>query len=408
MPEYIYKASDRSGKVIEGSIAAGHQSEVVSKLRGMGYIPIRISAATGSRNLSRSLSLNLSIPNPFARVSGKDLLPFTQELTTLVKAGLPLDRSLSIIVETTESEQLKSVTQELLKDVRGGKAFSEALAPHPHIFSRLYINMIKAGEAGGVLDVVLERLSEFLERSQELKGTVVNALIYPAVLISVMGVIVSVLLLWVVPKFVAIFDTMGQDLPLPTQMLLSFSMTIQHYWWLILGLAVGGCFWFHNYTGSENGRRSWDAFKLRIAVVKELIIKVEVARFSRTLGTLITSGVPLLQALMIVKEIIGNTVMADSITSVHKAVKEGKSVSAPLKSSTVFPPLATHMIRVGEETGRMEEMLMRVADTYDKDVRNSIKRFIALLEPFLILFMALIVLCIVLPIIYAIFSINEI
>lgn len=408
MPKFIYKASDRTGKIIEGSIDAGDEPAVISKIRGMGYIPIRIGPASGGKALSRSLKLKFAIPTQFSRVSAKDLLSFTQELSTLIKAGLPLDRALSIITEITDSELLKSITQELLKDVRGGKSFSEALAQHPRVYSKLYVNMIKAGEAGGVMDLVLERLVDFLERTQELKSTVVNAMIYPIVLISVMGIVISVMLIFVVPKFVNIFNMMGQEVPLPTQILLSFSMMIKNYWWLILGVSLGCYFWFQSYTKTEKGKLSWDTAKLKLVAIKNLILKIEVARFSRTLGTLINSGVPLLQALAIVKEIIGNVVIANSIITIQKAVKEGKGVSLPMRSIGIFPSLAMHMIRVGEETGRMEEMLIRVADTYDREVQNTVKRFISFLEPALILLMSLLVGFIVLSIIWAIFSINDV
>lgn len=410
MPEFIYKASDRTGKIIEGSIEAPDDAAVIGKLRSMGFIPIRIESASSGKGLSRSLSFNLKfvIPSPFSKVSSKDLLSFTQELSTLIKSSLPLDRSLSVIAEITDNEHLKAITHELLKNVRGGKAFSEALAQHPRVFNKLYVNMIKAGEAGGVLDVVLERLLDFLERSQELKGTVMNAMIYPAVLTGVMGIVVAIMLIVVLPRFVGIFDTMHQQIPLPTQMLLTFSTVVRKFWWLILGAGLAFYAWFQNFTSTEKGKRAWDGLKLKLVFVRSLILKIEVARFTRTLGTLITSGVPLLQSLAIVKEIIGNVVIANSIATIQKAVKEGKGVSLPMRSSGLFPSLAMHMIRVGEETGKMEEMLIRVADTYDRDVQSSVKRFISLLEPMLILVMALFVGFIVLSIVLAIVSINDV
>jgi type II secretion system protein F len=410
MPEFIYKASDPTGKVIEGSIDAGDEASVVTKLRTMGYTPIRIGTATGGNVLSSAfkISVPLSFPISISRVSSKDLLSFTQELSTLIKAGLPLDSCLSIIVEITDNEHLRTISQELVKDVRGGKSFSEALSRHPRVFNRLYVNMIKAGEAGGVVDVVLERLVDFLERSQELKSTVINAMMYPAVLICVMTLVISIMLVFVVPKFVTIFDMMGQEIPLPTQILLSSSIILKKYWWLIIGIACACYFWFRNYTNSEKGRENWDRLQLKVTVIKNLIIKIEVARFTRTLGTLLSSGVPILQALIIVREVIENVIISNSITGVQKAVKEGRGISTPMKNSGIFPSLALHMIRVGEETGRMEEMLIRVADTYDLEVKNLVKRFIAVLEPLLILIMSLIVGFIVLSIIWAIFSINDV
>ncbi len=408
MPEFIYKASDRSGKVIEGSLSADDQGEVVSKLRGMGYIPIRIDTATGGKKLSRSISLSVDVPNPFKRVSGKDLLAFTQQLSTLIKAGLPLDRSLSIVVETTDNEELKSIAQAVLKDVRGGKSLSEALAQHPRTFNKLYVNMIKAGEAGGVMDVVLERLVEFFERSEELKSTVVGAMIYPLIIICVMGAAVAFMMIWLVPKFQGIFEGMGKDLPGSTQLLLTLSTMVQSYWWLILGIAILLYVWFRKYTSTENGRLKWDTFKLRLVILKDLITKIEVARFSRTLGTLMTSGVPLLQALTIVKEVVGNVIISQSINSVHRAVKEGKGVYLPLKNTGVFPSLAIHMIRVGEESGMMEDMLLRVAETYDTEVKNAIQQALSILQPALIIVMALMVLSIIIPILMAIISLNDI
>lgn len=408
MAEYIYKASDRTGKVVEGSLNSEDETAVIKKLRGMGYIPIQISPASGTHALSRSLNLSLALSSPFSKVPEKNLLSFTQELSTLIKAGLPLDRSLMIAIEVTDHEYLKETAQVLLKDVRSGKSFSEALAKHPRVFSRLYVNMIKAGEAGGVLDIVLERLADFLERSQELKSIIVNAIIYPALLIVVMGSAVIFLLTFVVPRFVGVFESTGQELPLATQLLLTFSNGIKAYWWLIAAAGFGLYAWFRTYTKSEQGRFSWDSFKLKLGPLRDLILKIEVARMSRTLGTLINSGVPLLQALGIVREIIGNVVVANSISTIQKAVKEGKGVSAPMKNTGIFPSLATHMIRVGEETGRMEEMLLRVADTYDKEVQNSVKRFISVLEPILICGMAVVVICIIVPILLAIVSINDI
>ncbi len=413
MPEYIYKATDRTGKVMEGSFDAPDEATVVSRLRGMGCIPIRIDQAARSakpkdRKLRFTVDFKTRISSAFNKVSDTELLAFTQELSTLIKASLPLDRSLSVVTEITESEQLKGITEEVLRNVRGGKAFSEALSKHPKTFNRLFINMIKAGEVGGILDVVLERLVDFLERSQELKRTVVNAMIYPLVLIVVMGIVMSVLLIFVVPRFVGIFEMMHQELPMPTQVLLGFSMTIKRFWWLILAVGIGLYVWFQKFTAAEKGKLMWDTFLLKLPLLKSLILKIEVARLSRTLGTLITSGVPLLQSLGIVREIIGNQVIANTINTIQKAVKEGKGVSLPMRSLNVFPSLAVHMIRVGEETGRMEEMLIRVADTYDQDVSVTVKRLLGLLEPLLILVMALVVGFIVISIVLALFSINDI
>jgi len=406
MPEYIYKAADSLGKVVEGIMSAPEEATLVSKLHTMGYMPIKISPSSTGQKLS--LSMKFSVPLPFSTVSGANLLAFTQELSTLIKAGLPLDRTLSILVEITENEKLKNVVQEVLKDVRGGRSFSDALALHPRVFDRLYVNMVKAGEAGGVLDIVLERLVDFQQRAQQLKSTVLNAMIYPIILVSVMAIVIIVMLMFVIPRFTMIFETMGKTIPLPTQILLSSSEFIQGFWWLILAVVIIISVLFQRYRNTEKGRLNWDSFKLKLPLLRDLILKIEVARFSRTLGTLINSGVPLLGALTIVKEVIKNVVVTNSISDISKGAKEGKGVSAPMRVVGIFPSLAMHMIRVGEETGKLDEMLIRVADTYDEEVQNTTKRFISALEPVLILVMALLVGFIVMSLIWAILGINDI
>jgi general secretion pathway protein F len=268
--------------------------------------------------------------------------------------------------------------------------------------------MVKAGEAGGVLDLVLARLVDFLERSQQLRSTVLNAMIYPIILVCVMAIVIVVMLLFVIPRFTMIFESMGKALPLPTQILLSFSNAVQSFWWLFLGLGIIVYILFQRWCATERGRLAWDTFKLKLPFIKTLILKIEVARLSRTLGTLINSGVPLLQSLTIVREIINNVIISQSITDISKGAKEGKGVSGPMRAAGVFPSLAMHMIRVGEETGRLDEMLIRVADTYDLDIQNTVKRFISVLEPLLILVMSFLVAFIVLSIIWAILSINDI
>ena len=296
-------------------MSAPEEGALVSKLHSMGYIPIRISPSSAGQKLSLSMRFS-SLALPFNTVSAVDLLALTQELSTLIKAGLPLDRTLSILVDLTENEKLKKIVQEVLKDVRGGRSFSDALAQHPRVFDRLYVNMVKAGEAGGVLDLVLARLLDFLERSQQLKSTVLNAMIYPIILVCVMAVVIVVMLLFVIPRFTMIFESMGKALPLPTQILLSFSTAVQSYWWLFLCLGVLLYIIFQRWCATERGRLAWDTFKLKLPFLKTLILKIEVARLSRTLGTLINSGVPLLQSLTIVKEVINNVVISQSITDI--------------------------------------------------------------------------------------------
>jgi general secretion pathway protein F len=308
----------------------------------------------------------------------------------------------------TQNRELSRILVEVLNGVRGGSSLADALAKYPKVFSRLYVNMVRAGEAGGFLEKILVRLSHFLESSQELKDYVTSAMVYPILLSFVSGGAVIILLTYVIPKFTTIFADMGAALPVSTQLLLTISDGVRDYWWALLLGGTGLYFGARSYLKTEEGRLRWDGFKLRMWIVRTLIQKIEIARFARTFGTLIQSGVPILQSLSIVKEIISNEVIARSMAEIHSGLKEGEGISHPLRRTNLFPPLAIHMITVGEETGTLDEMLLKVADAYDQDVRNTVKRFVSLLEPALILFMALIVGFVVISMLMAIFSVNEI
>ena len=333
---------------------------------------------------------------------------FTQQLSTLLSAGLPLEKSLSIVAELTEKKEFQNVITEILSGIQEGIAFADVLAKHPKVFSKLYVNMVKAGEAGGVLEMILERLVDFLESSQELKDYITSAMLYPMLLTGVCGLTIILLLTFVIPNFSTMFEDVGGSIPASAQLLLGMSEVLKSYWWVMVSVIGGIYFGIKKYLATENGKFKWDEIKLKLIMVKTLVQKIEVSRFSRTLGTLIQSGVPILQSLNIVKETIGNLVIARSLTGIHEGIKEGEGISKPLKNANTFPSLAIHMITVGEETGRLDEMLLKVADTYDQDVRNAIKRLISLLEPCLILFMALIVGSIVVTMLLAIISVNEI
>ena len=387
MPEFSYKATDSMGKIVEGLMEAPEEREVISKLQSLGYIPMKI----GHPSKARSFSLDIDLMAFFKRVSSKDVMNFTQQLSTLISAGLPLDRSLFIVAELTEKKELEKVITDILSGIQEGISLADALAKHPRVFSKLYVNMVRAGEAGGVLEMVLERLVDFLESSQELKDYITSAMIYPMLLTGVCGLTIIILLTFVIPKFSTMFDDAGGGIPASAQFLLGMSEVVKGYWWAMAGVIGGTYFGIKKYLATEKGSLKWDELKLKLFMVKTLVEKIEVARFSRTLGTLIKSGVPILQSLNIVKETIGNLVIAGSLTGIHEGIKEGEGISKPLKSANTFPSLAIHMITVGEETGRLDEMLLKVADTYDQDVRNAIKRLISLLEPCLILFMAFIV-----------------
>ncbi|MDQ1333068.1 MAG: hypothetical protein QG552_18 [Thermodesulfobacteriota bacterium] len=406
MPVYSYKATDSSGKIFDGSLEAEEEKGVVSELHRMGLIPIRITRQKGN---AKSLNADVSslFGSIFKRVSSKDVMIFTQDLATLLEAGLPVDRALSILINSAEKEQVREVVGDILRTVQGGGYLSDGLSRHPSLFSILYVNTVRAGEAGGVLETVLVRLGEFLESSQDLMDYLKSALVYPLFLVFVGGVSIIVLLTFVIPKFAIIFSDMGQALPLSTRFLLGLSDLLRRYWWLILVGMGGGYYLIRRYVRSPAGRLRFDEEKLRLPVTRDLVKKVEVARFARTLGTLTKSGVPILQALRMVKDIMSNQVIARSMDMVYNRVKEGERLSKPLSDSGIFPSLAIQMITVGEETGRLDAMLLKVAENYDKAVKNMVKRLISFLEPAMILVMGLVVGFIVISMLMAIFSVND-
>jgi type II secretion system protein F len=404
MPSYNYRASTLEGKVIEGTMEASDDGTVSLKLQEMGLIPVRIGS------ISRQNVLYREIEWPWKRkkVRHKDLLIFTQELHTLVRAGFPLDRSLAVLSQLAESPALAEIIQDVLKEVKGGKSFSEALAKYPEIFPKVYVNMVRAGEVGGILEEILGRLVLYLETSEDLRSYIFGAMIYPA-LLSVVGLVsVTILTLFVVPRFASIFKDMGVPLPLPMVVLSGLSSFLSRYWWLVLVMILLSGFYLKRRLESEDGRLQWDRWLLRIPLVGVVLRKIEVARFSRTLGTLLHGGVPLLQSMTIVRDIIGNQSIARTIEPIRNGIKKGEGIAQPMKQSAVFPPLAMHLIEVGEESGKLDSMLIQVADVYDTEVRSSIKNLIAFFEPALILLMGIIIGTIVVSMLMAIFSINDI
>jgi len=391
---FSYRATTMEGAIVDGVVEAVDEKSAIERLKNTGIIPLKIAAP--EEGIKKRISL---------RSSKGDLLTFTTELSALLGAGLPLDRSLNILSGISESRGMKDVIQSILKSIREGSSFSDALQKHPKVFPRLYVNMIRAGEAGGVLDVVLDKLNEFLESSKALKEHIFSVMIYPAILILTGGVSIIILLTYVLPKFSSIFTELGSSLPLTTQILLTFSNTLKSYWWVAILSVITGWVIFKNYIKSDTGRYKWDSFKLKI--MGDVIRKLETARFCRTLGTLLRSGVPLLQALNNARDVISNQVIASAINTVSAGAKEGKGIAIPLSDTNVFPPLALSMIKVGEETGQLDTMLMKVASTYEKSLNVAIKRFVSLLEPVMILSMGLIIGFIVISMLMAIFSITE-
>ena len=394
MAIFSYTATTMEGIMVEGVIEAPSQDVAIDRLKNSGVIPIKVAAPRQS--LGKRLSW---------RSSKADLLTFTTELSVLLNAGLPLDRGLNVLSETSDSKEMKGIVQSILKSIREGSSFSEALKKHPKVFPTLYVNMIRAGEAGGVLATVLDKLNEFFESTKELKDNVVSAMIYPAILGITGGFSIIILLTFVLPKFTAIFSEIGGSLPLTTQILLAISNGFRSFWWIGLSILIVVFLVLRSYVRSETGRYKWDVLKLKM--MDDVIRKLETARFCRTLGTLLRSGVSVLAALNNSKDVISNQVIASQIDAVLKGVKEGKGIAGPLSEAKVLPPLALSMMKVGEETGQLDSMLIKVANAYEKSLREAVKRFMGILEPAIILGMGLIIGFIVISMLVAIFSMTD-
>ena len=399
--EYLYKATTLSGQTVEGAMDGKDEEAIIHSLHQLGYIPIRIVSP-------QEKGTGLRLPSFLRqRVGVKNLLTFTQELSTLISAGLPLDRSLGILGTVTENGTLREAVKDVLRRVEGGNSLAEALANHSRIFPKLYINMVKAGESGGFLETILSRLAQYLQSSKEIRDHLISVMIYPLILTLVTGVSITVLVTFVIPRFARLFSDIKQAIPLPTQIVLTFSQLVKGYWWAGAGAVVLIYLGLKAYKKDEERRWRWDRYKLRWAVVGDLIKKVEVARFARTLGTLLQSGVSILPAFNLVKEISQNVAISRSIAHVHDRLREGKGISKSMDETGVFPPLAIHMINVGEETGTLDQMLIKVAEAYEEGVRTAVKRFVSLLEPLIILVMGGIILFIVVSILWAILSVND-
>jgi len=404
MAFFQYRATDQAGKIVEGVMEAEAEFGVVARLHEMGYIPLRI-ALPGDRPLVSSQGRLALFPR--RKVSQQQLLQFTQELGTLLSAGLPLDRSLSILGNLIESEEFSKVMRTLLEAVRAGKSLAASMADHPEVFPKLYLNMIRAGEAGGILEGVLRHLAEYLERSQALKEDLKSALIYPVILAAAAGLSLIVLFVYVIPRFALIFEDVGPAVPWITKLVIQFSQALAEYGWVLLLLLIVALFGAAFYLRNPEGRAELDRFCLRAWLVGDLVRKFETARFARTLSALLKGGVPLLEALGTVQGVVGNRLMARAVNQVQVRVREGKGMARPLGESGLFPPLALNMIAVGEETGKLDAMLAEVAEHYDQEVKRTTKRLTSLLEPALILGMGLIIGVVVVSMLLAIFSIND-
>ncbi|MEP7206401.1 MAG: type II secretion system F family protein [Casimicrobiaceae bacterium] len=409
MAVYRYRAVDPSGEVAVGELEAGSELEIIERLRDQGMLPMQVGpAALGRPGASRegASSARRSWFTP-RTVTRDQLGNLTRELSTLLSAGLPLDRALEVLIQLAPTPAVGKLLQEIRDDVRGGKALSQALDARRDVFSRFYVNIVRAGEAGGALGVVLARLADTMERNKELRESVTAALIYPTILVLVAVASVMVLLVWVVPQFEQTFSQAGKALPLATQLVVVVGRFLRDWWWAVLaGVVLFAAYW-RSHIRRPAVRRRWDGRILRMPLVGDLAVKVEMARFSRTLATLLANGVTLLTGLGIVKETLGNTVLAGALDGVIARLREGKGFGAPLAETGLYPRLATQMILVGEESGRLEEMLTRVAEVYDREVQISVKRFLAVLEPVLILSLAVMIGGIVFSILLGVMGMSE-
>ena len=405
MAFFRYKAVTPEGKVVEGTLEAVDQETVLARLQEQGQLPIKVLPGEDAGGV---LSREIRLPWKRKKVPQKDLLIFTQELSTLVKAGLTLDRSLSVLSDLTENAYLAEVVGELLREIKGGKALSEALSTHPQVFPKVYVNMVRAGEVGGALDQILERLEEYLEGADELRSYLISSMIYPCILVVVAIGSIIIMMTVVIPQFADIFENAGAPVPLPMMVLLVLSGFLTGFWWLILLVIGGGAYWIYSRLKTEEGRLNWDRQLLKLPVIGSVLRKLEVSRFSRTLGTLLQSSVPLIQSINLVKEIVENQAIASTMESIKSGVKKGEGLTRPIREAEIFPPFALHLLAVGEETGRLDDMLLQIADSYDRDLKRSLQRLVALLEPAIILVMGLIIGVMVVSMLYSIFSINDV
>jgi general secretion pathway protein F len=419
METFYYRAATATGQWQQGSRKGASEKAVTQELRTMGLIPVYVGATPdegrqtgwldslrGARGAEHGKPLWASLVP--GRSVAHDRLLFTQELATLLQAGVPLDRALRICSELTTSRRFREIVNDALRQVRGGQSLAEAMEKHSGIFSRLYVNMVRAGQASGTLPVVFQRLAEFEGQAAEWRSHIISSLIYPALLTMVALASLAVLMNFVVPRFAQVFESTGLPIPPATALLLDSSRFLQSYGWIILIAVIVAVILIRRTLQTPAGRERADGFLLRLPLVGEMLRKAETARFARTMATLVAHSVPLVESLRIGKETVMNRVMAASLDGVIQGVKRGEGVAGPVERAGAFPPLAVHLLRVGEETGRLDAMFERLANIYDNETRVALRRITALFEPVVILGMGLVVGAIVLSLLLAITSINEI
>jgi len=397
VPTYRYSAMDQNGRTVTGTLEADSFELVRAKLSDLSYHVLSIKQAKNAGGFKGAF-------NNMQRVGLRDLVVFSRQFATMIDAGLSVVKCLDILQKQTRNPKMKEVIGEVKRDVAGGMSLTEAIQKHPRIFSPLYINMMRSAEAGGILDTVLDRLSGFLEKEQETRNKIKSAMMYPAVVFCFATLMLLGLLFFVLPKFKGIFETMGLDLPLTTKLMLNSSTYMKNYWYIFLVVIVGSVVLMKAFSQTERGKYAIDAAKLRLPIFGDLILKTCVSRFARTFGTLITSGVPVLRALEIVSETAGNRVISETVVRAKQSIKEGEKISTPLFGSKIFPVMVTQMIAIGEETGRLDQMLEKVSNFYDDEVDNTLKGLTSLIEPLMIVGLGLIVGFIAVSVISPIYS----
>lgn len=406
MPEFYYEALDKGGKQVGGTIDAASEDVIIEKLKGMGYYPLKVVIHKGDKAKADLLALPI-LRNIFHRIKSKHVMVFTRQLATLIDAGLPIIRSLMILQDQVESVVFREKIIGLAKDIEGGSSLSEAMAKHPKVFDNLYVNMVRAGEIGGVLETVLNKIAEFLEKRQALIGKVKSAMMYPLVVSMLAIGIVGFILIKIIPKFTDIFQQMGAELPWLTQQLVDLSNLLINDAWKVL-VAVGIIYFIYTkINANKQGKLQIDRLKLRIPVFGDILRKASIVRFAGTLATLIQAGVPILQALDIVRDTSGNEVISLAMEKVYNSVKDGESIHEPLRECDVFPPLVIHMVAVGEETGAIDLMLNKVAEAYEREVNDTVNALTSILEPILIVFLGIIVGTIVIALYLPLFSLPK-
>lgn len=401
MALYEYKAVAPNGETLRGQMEAPNADVVIAKLQEAGNIPLSAQeAGSGGLGLRQFFG---ATRGPSQRMIGQ----FTQNLAVLLSAGLPLDRGLQVLIDLADNDRVKRMAEKIRDHVREGGTLSDALESQHGVFSRLYVNMVRAGEIGGSLEQTLERLSDYMERSKELRDHITSAMFYPALLLLVAVAAVVLLMVYVIPQFTPIFEDLGGELPLLTRIVIGTSEFIKNQWWLILGVILIAISWWRGQWNDPKSRMQWDLRILKMKWLGDLVTKIETARLSRTIGTLLENGVPLLTAMSIARNVASNTFLREVVVEASKKVKTGSGLARTLGASGYFPRLALQMISVGEETGQLDRMLIRVADTYDREVRTTAERLLSLFTPIMILGLATLIGLIVMSVVVAMLGIND-